>query len=257
LAFERKIHLGTKENVGYVEETATNEGDTQHECDWVEHVTLGPPFLTQGASTILVSAQAGMTSPHGYEGKSLLLDNSFFSWPYVRSRSADDVIDLRHPFAEKGRGFLAGMELDPSRQIEFLLVVNWELRLGVGYCFRRRDFPWMAVWEENCARIGAPWNGATRARGMEFGTKPLPLPTLEKFHGKTFCNAPTRCIIPAHGTRAARYLMFLFTVPCAVGSTECITDVLLTGNSVRVIGRTGNTLFSLQAEGCETFLVER
>jgi hypothetical protein len=44
----------------------------------------------------------------------------------------------------------------------------------VGYVWNRADFPWMGIWEENCSRTHAPWNGCTIARGMEFGVSPFP-----------------------------------------------------------------------------------
>ena len=175
LRFEREIYLENEQTVAYVQETVSNKSDMEHKCDWVQHVTFGQPFLSEGVSTIITSAHSGMTSPFGYEGKSLLPNNRYFTWPYVRHGSNSGSVDLRLPFTEKGKGFLAGLMLDPERKIEYLLAVNWRLRLGVGYCFRRQDFPWMAIWEENCARQDAPWNGTTQARGMEFGTTPLPL----------------------------------------------------------------------------------
>ena len=38
-------------------------------------------------------------------------------------------------------------------------------RLAFGYTWRRADFPWMGIWEENHSRTAAPWNGrASRGR---------------------------------------------------------------------------------------------
>lgn len=47
-------------------------------------------------------------------------------------------------------------------------------QLLIGYCFRREDFPWVAVWEENRAISAVPWQHRTEARGLEFGTTPTP-----------------------------------------------------------------------------------
>lgn len=251
LTFERKIHLPEGQSVAYIEETVSNERDTVHRCDWVQHVTFGPPFLGEGVSTLIASAQSGMTSPLGYEGKSLLPNNRSFSWPFVRLAANEEPIDLRLPFTTKGRGFLAGMKLDPDREIEFLLAVNWRLRLGVGYCFRREDFPWMAVWEENCARQAAPWNGKTQARGMEFGTTPLPLAAKDCLPGKRFSDTPRGCFVPACGKRTARYMMFLFTVPTEM---HFIDSVVPAGNALFIYDTSGMASISVPAEGCEAFL---
>ncbi len=251
LTFERTIQLSEGQSVVYVEEALSNERGTAHPCDWVQHVTFGQPFLSEGVSTVIASAHSGMTSPLGYEGKSLLPNNRHFSWPFVPLGTNERSVDLRVPFTAKGKGFLAGMKLDPGRQIEFLLAVNWRLGLGAGYCFRREDFPWMTVWEENCARQDAPWNGNTQARGMEFGTTPLPMAAKDCLPGERFSNTPRGCCLPASGKKTVRYMMFLFTVPSEKRSIESVVPV---GNALCMYDTSGMASFSVPAEGCEAFL---
>jgi hypothetical protein len=195
LSFEREVQLSNGQSVAYIEETVTNKREIAHQFDCVQHVTFGPPFLSEGMSTVTASACSGVTSPLGYEGKSLLPNNHHFSWPYAQRAANKGPADLRLPFTEKGQGFLAGMKLDPGKSVEYISVINWESRLGVAYCFRRCDFPWIAVWEENCARQVPPWNGSTQARGMEFGTRPLPLAGYGGFPGETFSDTPRGCSI--------------------------------------------------------------
>src|SRR6201996_3084350 len=72
LTFERQVCLRDGESVLYVQETVSNDRDLEHAFDWVQHVTFGPPFLTEGQSTLLASAARGITWPLGYEGRSLL-----------------------------------------------------------------------------------------------------------------------------------------------------------------------------------------
>src|SRR5207302_10677046 len=40
--------------------------------------------------------------------------------------------------------------------------------------WKRADFPWLGIWEENCSRQASPWDGKTVTRGMEFGVSPFP-----------------------------------------------------------------------------------
>ena len=251
LTFERHICLGNGQSVAYIEEAVSNNRGLEHRCDWVQHVTFGPPFFAEGASTLIASAQSGMTSPFGYEGKSLLPIDSYFSWPFVERGSSNGSADLRLPFSEKGKGFLAGTRLDPQRKVEFLLAINWSLGLGVGYCFRRCDFPWMAIWEENCARQDAPWNGSTQARGMEFGTTPMPLAANGGLSDRRFSDTPRGCIIAAHGQKTARYLMFLFAVPTEMHSAE---RVEVTVDAVAIYDACGAVSVLVPAEGCAEFL---
>lgn len=251
LTFERKIELGKGQSVAYVQETVRNPKGDEHVCDWVEHVTFGPQFMVKGDSTFFVSAESGMTSPLGYEGKSIAADDLYFHWPFIQRGPEDKPADLRLPFSSKGRGFLAGVRLDQTRQIEYLIAVNSKLRLGVGYCFRRRDFPWMALWEENCARQDPPWNGTTQARGMEFGTTPLPLAARGGLRDQRFANTSRGCRIPAHGEKTVRYIMFLFMLPAQSGPIGKVAPV---GDVLRIEDESGSLSFSVAANGCEAFL---
>lgn len=252
LTFEREIHLGHGQSVAFVQETVSNMRNTEHQCDWVQHVTFGPPFLSAGVSTIVASAHSGVTSPFGYDGKSLVQNNCRFSWPYVRRLSSNDSVDLRHPFSERGQSLLAGMMLDPFLQTEYLMAINWELRLGVGYCFLRRDFPWMAIWEENCTRQNPPWNSSTQARGMEFGTRPLPLAGNGALPGNRFLDISRGCRIAALGKKSARYIIFLFEIPLEVRSIGGAAPI---GNSISIHDENGDVSFVIPAEGCQEFLL--
>lgn len=252
LRFERKIRLCQQEAVAYVEETVTNARDVDHACHWVQHATFAPPFLNPEESTLAVSATRGMTSPLDYPGGSLLANNREFTWPLApRADAAGDTVDLRCPFSAMGRGFVAAVLLDPRRKVEFMVAINWKLRLGVGYCFRRDDFPWMAIWEENCARPGAPWNGTTQARGMEFGTTPLPLGREEILRRGDIFETPGWCVIPASGKRTARYLIFIFTVPAEMDS---IQNVEAKGDTIVLSDERAKSSFSIPARGCGDFL---
>ena len=253
LDFERNIHLQAQESVAYVEEIVTNQRDADHACHWVEHATFSPPFLNPSESTLAVSAVRGITSPTEYEGGTLLATDREFVWPYAPRHGAEGtIVDLRYPFSEKGYGFGAAVELDPERKLEFLLAMNWKLRLGVGYCFRRQDFPWMALWEENCARPGSPWNGNTQARGMEFGTTPLSVGIRESLRRGDIFNTPTWCVIPAHGQLTARYIIFLFKIP---GSVSSIENVEVENDAIVLSEERTNSSFSVPAHGCRHFLL--
>jgi hypothetical protein len=252
LAFERNIRLGDKESVAYVEETVRNEDRGQeHAFDWVQHATFGPPLLKEGESKLIASAKRGITWPLGYEDASLLAGDREFVWPYAPCEGAERNADLQQPFSTTGRGFVAGVQLDPTRTAEYIVAANWKLRLGMGYCFRRQDFPWMAVWEENCARQGAPWNGKAQARGMEFGTTPLPLGRDANVRRGPLFDTPTCCALPAGAERTARYLLFLFEIPPHVNSIE---NVAIQADTIVLVDEHSQPAMAIPAQGCEQFL---
>ena len=63
--------------------------------------------------------------------------------------------------------------MDPARDTAYFVAWSPRSRLALAYVWRRADFPWLGVWEENYSRTGAPWNGRTLTRGMEFGASPM------------------------------------------------------------------------------------
>jgi hypothetical protein len=252
LEFERNVRLGSRESVVYIEETVRNQRSSNHECDWVQHATFGPPFLNEKESVFAASGARGLTAAAGYGDDSLLASDRPFTWPYAPFHSPQKgMTDLRRPLAIPGKGVIAAVLLDPKRQVEYILAVNRKWRLGVGYCFRSRDFPWMMVWEENCTRADRPWDGVTQARGMEFGTAPFPASREYGSRRGQLFETPTSCVISAGGAKFARYAMFLFRLPDQVTSAQ---SAEVHKDAIEIRGEGDEQAFSLRALGIERFL---
>ena len=246
LRFSREIRLRKGESVAYLKETVTNEGKADHFFHWTQHVTLSPPFLAPKTSHVAVSATKGLTYPHGYdEGKSLLPPSREFRWPYAPS-TAGGKVDLTQPFSRPGRGFLATALLDPQREIEFIAALNLPHRLLVGYCFRRLDFPWIAIWEENRARTASPWSGRCQSRGLEFGSTPMPVTRREAFARGPLFNTPTFSTVAARGRKTIQYVAFLTEVPPDFGN---VRDINLAKNEILVQGSARRQVLRVPALG--------
>jgi len=219
LTVEREIELGSGEATVYVRETVMNQNVVEHRFDWVQHVTLGEPFVKKDETTFTVSAGQGLTAASSYPESSLLANSKTFNWPDAPHADQTTSVDLRRPFSAANHGFVAGVQLDPTRSYLYLVAINWKLRMGLIYFFRRSDFPWMTIWEENNAQQSSPWGGRTRARGMEFGTAPLPRGRDEVRDG-TMLGTPLQCILPARAEKESRYLFALFSIPDDMKSIE-------------------------------------
>lgn len=253
LQLEREIRLENGQSIAYLRETVVNTRKTPHSFDWVQHVTLGPPLLAYGESTLRVSAGRGMTAPAGYDDCSMVQSGQEFDWPYAPGFGNTRPVDLREPFATEGKGLIAGLQMDPGSEVEYLIAVNWNLRAGIGYLFRRRDFPWITVWEENRARKDPPWNGTTRARGMEFGTLPLPRGCGEVLRDRRFHDTPQEQTLAGGARKTAQYAAFLFQVPDGVSSIEQAEP---TKDAVMLRDKNGYEVVSLPARGCEEHLMQ-
>src|SRR2546429_3290432 len=64
--------------------------------------------------------------------------------------------------------------MDPHRVQACFAAYSPQSKLLFGYVWKRTDFPWLGIWEENHSRDFAPWNGKAVTRGMEFGASPMP-----------------------------------------------------------------------------------
>src|SRR5262245_59092351 len=147
LSFERHIRLEGR-RVTMVE-TVENLSALDRPIAWTQHVTLGPPFLEPGVT--LFRAPTVKTEP--IAGTSLKLDLCAAAAP-----SGGYTVHL----------------LDPGQEQSFFTAWSPSSKLLFGYVWRRVDFPWLGIWEENRSRAHAPWNGRTLTRGMEFGVSPVP-----------------------------------------------------------------------------------
>jgi hypothetical protein len=249
LSFARSVLLRRGESVVYVRETVKNTRPVDQFFQWQQHATLGAPFLSRDC-TIALPGGRGKTFPSGYDGRELLKSGKEFKWPHA-PRFDRGRVDLRHALSTPGRGFVAGVEFMPDRSHAFVCVSNVRSRLAVGYCFRREDFPWMTLWEENIARKSSPWKGRERTRGLEFGKSPLPMNRADNFElGKLF-GAPTLAHVPAMGTQTACYALFLARLPLG---TRSIYDVVVGTHSLDLIGAEGKLASSLPAAWIHRYL---
>ncbi len=211
LRFRRELRLCRNESVVYVEEKVINERAQDHFFHWAQHVTLGLPLLHPEESAIALPGTRAVTWPHGYEGASLVRDNQEFNWPDAPAIDGGNL-NLTRPFSREGKGCVASVLLDPQRELGFVAALNWRLGLLLGYCFRRSDFPWVTIWEENVTRKYVPWDAKARARGIEFSSTPMPVGKEETFARGSLFGTPTFRRIPAKSELRAPYVAFLSRV---------------------------------------------
>lgn len=212
LRVERQFSLPKGESVLRVDERVTNMRDTERPLHWVQHATFGVPSSAKSGGRATASVHDGITSPADYDGRNLLARDAAFTWPYAPGAHGEKV-DLRELFIQTGAGFIATTQQKAGREHGFVAVCHAEIGLAVGYLFRVDDFPWLAIWEENQARRDRPWNGHVQARGMEFGTTPLPLGNEAVDARGPLFGRPTSRRIRANETVRAPWLLFVAAIP--------------------------------------------
>jgi Domain of unknown function (DUF4432) len=212
LHFRREISLPSGAFTASITETVTNFGSDALKFQWVQHAAFGEPFFAKGEAGLFTSGTRGVTWPAGYEGHELLAGDCEFRWPDAQSIDAASV-NLSQPFTCDGTGFLAAVLADSNRENAFAVVHNRRHQLVAGYSFDPAHFPWIVLWEENLARDYAPWNKRTRARGVEFGTSPMPLGLAHAREMLRLFDTPVLSSIPVESCLRTKYDLFLHPVP--------------------------------------------
>ncbi len=250
LAFCRTIQLRRGAPVAYFTETVTNERKKDHFFHWTQHVTLGPPFISEHDSRVALPGTRGMTFPHSYSsGKDVLAASRSFRWPFAPSPKGKPV-DLTRTLLRSGRGLVAGVLLDLRNPLGFVAAVNLRHRLLIAYCFKRSDFPWVAVWEENRANAAPPWNGRTETRGLEFGTTALPVPRHEAYDIGALYGVPTFSSVPARGRKTVHYVAFLAQIP---EEFREVHTIVIDGDEIVVHGKNKGVSVRVLAPGLSSF----
>jgi len=245
LEFSREIGMRAGEAVVHLKETVTNQRKLDHFFHWTQHVTLGPPFVSSEDTRVFMSATKGITSSEAYGEQALLAFGKEFQWPLAPSSGGGEA-DLSHCLILKGFGVVASLLADPSRHAQFVGALNTRERLLIAYCFRRSDYPWITIWEENCSREAPPWNSRTETRGLEFGSAPLPVTRQEAFARGSLLGTPTFSTVPARDRLTATYVAFLAHLP--EGFNE-VRDISLGKDEIRVHGKESGQVVSVPASG--------
>jgi hypothetical protein len=194
LRVDRRIVLADR--TVHVHESVENQSIVDRPVGWTEHVTLGPPFLENGSTEFRASATRSRVFEGAFGPDDSLVAGADFDWPLAPRRSGG-VEDLRvYTAAHRSSAYTAHL-MDPARGEAYFVAFSPSARLAFGYAWRRADFPWMGIWDENRSRTAAPWNGRTLTRGLEFGVSPMPETRRQMIERGPLFDTPTFRWIPA------------------------------------------------------------
>jgi hypothetical protein len=202
IRFERTIDLS--ESSVQIHETVESLAAFDRPVGWTQHVTLGPPFLECGVTQFHASATRSKVFEGAFGAADYLKPGACFDWPKA-PLAGGGVADLSvFTGAERSGAFTAHL-MDPGREDAFFTAYHPGLRLSFGYSWRRADFPWLGIWEENRSRTQAPWNGVTVTRGMEFGVSPMPESRRRMVERGSLFGVPAYRWLPAHARIEVAY----------------------------------------------------
>lgn len=194
LRVERTIQL--KGAAVHVVEAVENLTATDRPVGWTQHVTLGPPFLENGVTEFRTSATRSKVLDTTFGAADYLMTGAEFDWPSA-PRADGTTADLRVYNASVKSGAYTAHLMDTHLVDSFFVAFSPAHRLAFGYVWKRADFPWMGIWEENRSRAQPPWNGETVTRGMEFGVSPFPESRIQMIERGRLFGVPGYRWIPA------------------------------------------------------------
>lgn len=203
LQFERRIRLDRQKVL--ITETVENVSILDRPIAWTQHATLGPPFLEKGVTQFRAPGTKGQT----------LADQQVFDWPIAPPNR-----DLQVYTSATESGGYDSVLMDPHRDQAFFFAFSPKTKILFGYVWKRTDFPWLGLWEENYGRKQPPWNGRTLTRGMEFGASPVPESRRKMIDRHSLFGMPGYRWIPAKTKVQVDYWAFLTTAESIPNSLE-------------------------------------
>jgi hypothetical protein len=202
LLIERRIELG--ERTVRIREAVENLMGIDRPIGWTEHVTLGPPFLQKGITEFRASASRSKVYETDFGVADYLRAGAAFTWPDA-PKVDGGIVDLQQCTDRRTSSAYTAHLMDPGRDHAFFVAFSAASRLAFGYVWKRADFPWMGIWEENHSRVAPPWNGHTLTRGMEFGASPFPETRRQMVERGSLFDVPTYRWLPAKRRIEAEY----------------------------------------------------
>lgn len=195
LQFQRHIRLG--QNRVHIAETVENVSILDRPAAWTQHVTLGPPFLERGVTQFRAP---------GTKARTLGSEQSF-DWPN-KPRSGGGHDDLQVFTSADVSGAFDTVLMDPHRDRAYFIAWSPKSKVLFGYVWKRTDFPWLGIWEENHNRRQPPWGGRTLTRGLEFGASPVPESRRKMIDRNAMFGVPGYRWIPAKTKVHVEYYAF-------------------------------------------------
>jgi hypothetical protein len=206
LDFEREIELAAG-GVVKIRETVTNLTAMDRPLAWTQHVTLGPPFLEAGVTRLDINAPQSMVFPGDFGDAQAYRPGALFTWPDAPNKDGSTT-DLRiQSVAARSAGVTCHV-VDPASEHGSFEAFHLPTRLLFGYQWKRADFPWISLWEENRSRTFPPWSGNAITRGIEFGVSPFAEGRRAMVERGTLLGVPTYRWLGARESATVAYTAF-------------------------------------------------
>ncbi len=168
----REVEFIGNEALFEVTERVRNSNTVGRLNNIVQHVTLGPPFLS-AATMVFTNAGPGFFQDHSYPDP----HRWEYRWPIAKD-SLGNEYDLQR--SDIDYNYVSTHLIEDT--VGWIAAWNPERMLLLGYVWQKKDYPWVNVWNHIS-------NGKPVAKGLEFGTTGIGRPYQDllavdtRFHG--------------------------------------------------------------------------
>jgi hypothetical protein len=202
IGFQRTLELrGTRIEIA---ESVESFAAFDRPIGWTQHVTFGPPFLENGVTRFEMSATQSKSFDTAFGAHDYIQPGAIFDWPYAPILEGG-AVDMRTFNASAHSSAYTAHLMDPANHEAWFSATHPGLGVTLEYRWKRADFPWLGIWEENRSRSQAPWNSRTLTRGMEFGVSPMPESRRQMVERGPLFGERTFGWLPAMSRLEARY----------------------------------------------------
>lgn len=206
LSFHRNLSL--RGNIVTFEERVFNQTALDRPIAWTQHVTLGPPFLNSKTEFTFPAVKSRTFETTAFDG-GIMAHATDFEWPMLPLKNGETVDLSVFAGGEPFSRFTTHL-MGPDQQAGFA-AFSPEHRTLIGYRWRRDDFPWLGLWQENKKRASAPWNHRGVTCGFEFGVSPFPETRRQMIDRGPLFGTPVYRWLPALGSAQVTYEAFVDT----------------------------------------------
>jgi hypothetical protein len=227
--FRRRITMLPGETVAYVEETAESLVAYERPFQWVQHVTMGPPFVALNRMWADGSAEAVWTGPK---------PGAITPWPHYQGA------DGKPADARIFSGHTVPWRMQRQKPRNWLAAYSADYRLLLAHIYEAAPNPWVLDWQSNLARATFAPLGRMVARGLCWGNSPLSVGIKDNVRLGEVEGVPTYGWMGAKGRRSQRYLIVMAEIPRGWRGTA---DIAAGNGLIRIVERGNGRILTLKA----------
>lgn len=160
---EKIMTLEVGSSVLQLRKSVTNEGEQDIEIVWLEHIAIGPPFLSEACRLYLPECRI-LTHPEEFVSTQKLALGVETDWPFSRSATGDEL-DFRIIPPKSDRSL--DMAYITGQSDGWYALHNESTGVGFAVSYPTEVFGYLWYWRNLGGGWGYPWYGRCYNVGLE------------------------------------------------------------------------------------------